>query len=97
MVRPKIVMAALAALLPAVAAAAVPATPPAPAARPFEALLPRVGAAAPGTYVVSKTALVAAAEEARIPVLLQADVLKGPEGTARVSRRTRARQGRRDR
>ena len=60
------------------------ATPPASAARPFEALLPRVGAAAPGTYVVSKTALVAAAEEARIPVLLQADVLKGPEGAARV-------------
>jgi hypothetical protein len=84
MVRPKVVTLALAALLPAVALAAAPATPPAPAARPFETLLPRVGATAPGTYVVSKTALVAVPDDARIPVLLQADVLKGPERSARV-------------
>ena len=84
MVRPKVVTLALAALWPVVAVAAAPAAPAAPAAHPFEALLPRIGAAAPGTYVVSKTALVAVPDDARIPVLLQADVLKGPERTARV-------------
>jgi hypothetical protein len=78
MVRPKVVTTALVALLPVAALAA------APAARPFEALLPRIGAAAPGTYVVSKTALVAVPDDARVPVLLQADVLKGPERSARV-------------
>jgi hypothetical protein len=83
MVRPNVVTAALAALLP-VAALAASATPTAPAARPFEALLPRVATAAAGTYVVGKTALVAVADDARIPLLLQADVLKGPERTARV-------------
>jgi hypothetical protein len=53
-------------------------------ARPFDALLPNVGAAAPGTYVVNGTTLVPVPDSARIPVLLQADVLRGPERPARV-------------
>ena len=91
MVRPQVVRLAAAALLAAVAVAAAEAaqaqpsqTPAAPAARPFEALMPRLAATAPGTYVVDKTALVAAPDTARIPVMLQADVLRGPERPARV-------------
>jgi len=88
MVRPRVVTLAPALLL-AVVAATVPLAGQtrqdrAGAQRPFEALLPRVAALAPGTYVVSKTAFVPATEAARIPVLLQADVLRGPERAARV-------------
>jgi hypothetical protein len=54
------------------------------AARPFEALLPGAAAAAPGTYVVVGTTLAAVPAAARIPVLLQADVLRGSERPARV-------------
>jgi hypothetical protein len=43
-----------------------------------------VAAVAPGTYVVNGTTLVPVPGESRIPVLLQADVLKGPESPARV-------------
>jgi hypothetical protein len=64
-------------------AAAAAATPQ--AARPFDPLLPAVAKAAPGTYVVNGTALVPAPESSRIPVLLQADVLRGPERPARVA------------
>ena len=89
MVRPRVVMFAFAPLLAASAVAAPQAGQPsqtaaAPAARPFEALMPRVGATAPGTYVVDKARFVPAPDAARIPVMLQADVLRGPERAARV-------------
>ena len=58
--------------------------PAPPAPRPFDALLPRIAATAPGTYVVNGTTLAPAPEAARIPMLLQGDVLRGPEGIARV-------------
>ena len=82
MVRPRIVTLALAPLL-AVAAIAAPQTA-APSGRPFEALMSRVAGTAPGTYVVGKTAFVPAPEAARIPVMLQADVIRGRERAARV-------------
>jgi hypothetical protein len=90
MVCSQVVTLAVAALWPALAAAsaergqAQPAQTVPAAARPFEALLPRLLATAPGTYVVDKTTLVAAPDGERIPVLLQADVLRGPERTTRV-------------
>jgi len=82
MVRPRVVNVtlALAPLLAAVAAAA----PPAPAAHPFEALMTRLAATTPGTYLVDQTTFVPVPDAARIPVMLQADVLRGPERAARV-------------
>jgi hypothetical protein len=53
-------------------------------ARPFEALLAGAAAVQPGTYVLDGTALVPVPEGSRIPVMLQADVLRGPERSARV-------------
>ena len=91
MVRPRVVT--LAALVPLVAVLAPPApawaradqkSQAAAARRPFEALLPRVMAAAPGTYVIADTSLVPAPASVRIPMMLQADVLRGPERAARV-------------
>ena len=87
MVRPSVVTAAFAALLPVVGLLASPPAPApsaTPAARPFDALMPRLAAAEPGTYLVGKAGLVAVPEDARIPVMLQTDVLKGPAREARV-------------
>jgi hypothetical protein len=78
MVRSRVVILALVPLLATVAGAAPE------AAHPFDALLPSVGGAAPGTYVVSGTTLVPTPDSARIPVLLQADVIRGPERSVRV-------------
>jgi len=93
MVRARVVNVTLA-LAPLLAAVAVAApsvgqsqqgrTAAAPAARPFEALMPRLAAMAPGTYVVDKTTFVPVPDAGRIPVMLQADVLRGPERSARV-------------
>ena len=83
MVRSRVVTLALAPLLAAVAVAAQQAA--APGARPFEALMPRVAAAAPGTYVVTKTTLAPAPDADRIPTMLQADLLRGRERAARVA------------
>ena len=44
----------------------------------------KVTTAAPGTYMVADTSLLEAPVAARIPVMLQADVLRGPERAARV-------------
>jgi len=79
MVRTSLVISALTALLASVAIGA--SLEP---ARPFESLLASVAAAAPGTYVVSGTKLLAVPDDGRIGVLLQADVLRGAEGQARV-------------
>jgi hypothetical protein len=46
--------------------------------------MPRLAALAPGTYVVNETSLVPAPDAARIPLMLQVDVLRGPERAARV-------------
>ena len=93
MVRPQVLTLTLSAVLAAVAMAGPQAGPtprgqaaaPAPAGRPFQALLPRLATTSPGTYVVNGAALVPAPEEARIPALLQADVLRGPERASRVA------------
>jgi hypothetical protein len=61
------------------ASTAAPAT-----AGPLEAVMQRVATTADGTYVVNGPVLEPAPESARIATLLQADVLKGPEGTTRV-------------
>jgi hypothetical protein len=58
--------------------------PAAAAGRPFEALVPRLAATAPGTYLVDGAKLAPVPDASRIPVLLQADVLRGPERAARV-------------
>ena len=93
MVRARVVNVtlALAPLLAAVALAAPPAgqdqqgrTSAAPAARPFDALMPRLAATAPGTYLVDQTTFVPVPDAGRIPVMLQADVIRGPERAARV-------------
>ena len=90
MARSQVVTSGLAALLVAVAAAvpsagqSPPSRPAALPARPFDALMPRLAATPPGTYVVNGAALARAPEETRIPVMLQADVLRGPEGSPRV-------------
>jgi hypothetical protein len=93
MVRARVVNGtlALASLLAAVALASPPAgpdrqgeTPAAAGAHAFDALMKRLPATLPGTYLVDGTTLVPVPDASRIPVLLQADVLRGPEGTARV-------------
>lgn len=81
MVRSRVVSLTFAPLL---AAVAVGAPSPALGASPFDALLGRVATTAPGTYVVTKAAFLPAPEEARIPMLLQADVLRGTEKKSRV-------------
>jgi len=78
MVRSKVLTLALAPVLSAAIAWA------AETQRPFDALLPAIGGVAPGTYVVNGSTLVPVPEANRIPVLLQADVLRGPEQPARV-------------
>jgi hypothetical protein len=80
MVRARVVNGtlALASQLAAVALAAPT------AGRPFEALMPRLAATAPGTYVVDGATLVPVPDDSRIPVLLQADVLRGQDRAARV-------------
>ena len=95
MARSQVVASALAAALSVVAMAAPSAQSQAgraaaPAARPFEAVLPRIAATAPGTYVVNDAMLTPAPEAARIPVMVQADVLRGPE--RRPARRYRRRR-----
>jgi hypothetical protein len=89
MARSQVVASALAAALSAVVMAAPSAQSQAgraaaPATRPFEAVLPRIATLSPGTYVANGAALNAAPEAARIPVMVQADVLRGPQGPARV-------------
>jgi hypothetical protein len=80
MVRARIVNGALAlaSLLGTVALAAPT------GGHPFEALMPGLAATAPGTYLVDGAKLVPVPDASRIPVLLQADVLRGPERAARV-------------
>ncbi len=46
--------------------------------------MPRVTMAAPGTYVFDGAALTPAPDETRIPVMVQADVLRGAEASPRV-------------
>lgn len=79
MVRPRSLIRASAVLL-----ALAPCAAQAQGPRPFDALLPAANAAAPGTYAVNGTQLVAVPEASRIPVLVQADVIRGPERSARV-------------
>jgi hypothetical protein len=71
------------ALMPLLASPIVAASLESP--RPFEALLPSVAAAAPGTYVVNGTSLLPVPDDGRIALALQADVLKGPDRSARVA------------
>jgi hypothetical protein len=80
MVRARVVTGACA-LAPFMATVALAA---APAGHPFETLMPQLAATAPGTYVVDGATLVPVPEASRIPVMLQADVLRGPERAARV-------------
>jgi hypothetical protein len=89
MARSQVVASSLAVALSAVVMAAPSAQSQArradaPAARPFEAVLPRIAATSPGTYVAKGTVLTPAPEAARIPVMVQADVLRGQQGPARV-------------
>jgi hypothetical protein len=79
MVRSKLLGVALTSLLAPIAAAASLEAP-----RAFEAILPTVAAAAPGTYVVNGKELLPVPDDGRLTVRLQADVLKGPDRTARV-------------
>jgi hypothetical protein len=66
-----------------IAAAAVPhSQAPAASVAAIDALLQREGTTPPGTYVLNGSAAAAAATP--LPVLLQADVLRGPGGTVRV-------------
>lgn len=81
MVRPWFVTRTLVPLL----VAALPSVARAEGPRPFDALLPAATAAAPGTYAVNGARLVPVPEGGpRIPVLLQADVIRGAERAARV-------------
>jgi len=62
-----------------------PTTAAAPAAAgPLEAVMQRVPTTAAGTYVLKGSAFQPAPEDTRIDTLLQADVLRGPEGAIRV-------------
>jgi hypothetical protein len=79
MVRPTLLSLALVQLFAFVATAAS-----LESARPFETLLPSAAAAKPGTYVVNGTSLVPVPDDGRLAVMLQADVLRGPEQPARV-------------
>lgn len=91
MARPQVLASAVCVLLTAGAAAAPQAgqarrgQAAAAVGRPFEALLARLATTAPGTYIVHGAALVPAPEEANIPVMLQADVRRGPDRGSRVA------------
>lgn len=63
---------------------AAPSQSAAPAPRPFDPLLQRAATMAPGTYLINGQTVSPAPDLDRIPVLLQADVLRGAERTARV-------------
>jgi hypothetical protein len=80
MVRPRLVTRSLLALL----VAALPSFARAQGPRPFDALLPAANAAGPGTYALNGTVLVPVPDQSQIPVLLQADVIRGAERAARV-------------
>jgi hypothetical protein len=81
MVRPRLVTRTLLPLL----LAALPTVARAQGPRPFDSLLPAANAAAPGTYAVNGALLVPVPEGGpQIPVLLQADVIRGAERAARV-------------
>jgi hypothetical protein len=91
MVRARVVNPTLV-LLSTLAAVALASPPPGPegkadavpGAHPFDALMSQLAATPPGTYLVDGTRLVPVPDASRIPVLLQADVLRGKEGAPRV-------------